>query len=150
MTRLPGRDSTGTLYFSRKGGKITECTLGSGFGCTVPLEAGEFFYDLEAVFAPVRCHRCDSFQIAYFSKATCMANDDMLSDYEDHMDFASDFECADCGTSISLNLFATWYNNVVNFYKHNVENCRLISVRNTDRIFSSLRKGSARPVAPPQ
>lgn len=150
MSRPPRHENFGTLYFYTKKGDIQECVLGSKDGCSVQLEAGEFFYDLGSVFAPVKCRECESVQIAYFHKATCMTNDRPLSSYEDHMDFATEFECEKCGKKISLNLFAVWYNNVVNFFKHNVLNCSLVRVDDMGRFFSGLQRERLQAIVPPQ
>lgn len=150
MTKRLTRESSGTLYFFTKKGKLQECNLGSNKGCTVPFEAGEFFYNLRAVFARVKCHACDTPQIAYFEKATCTTFDELLSEYEDHMDFATEFECTECGAELKLNLFATWYNNNVNFFKHDTKNCSLIRMSDTDSIFNYVSRDDLDSIKPIQ
>lgn len=132
--------NNGTLYFSTRRGDLQECTIGSNRGCIVPMEAGEFFYAVDNVFTPVKCNACESFQLAYLEESSCMTADETLTDYEDHMDFKSVFECANCGRPISINLFATWYNNKVKFFNHRSENCRLIEFKNTDQLLSKMRE----------
>lgn len=148
MSQQKAKVFRGSLYLSTKDGMIKECQLGSGGGCSVPLEAGEFFYHVQKVYALVKCNSCKSFQIAYFDKSTCKEGYEKFIDYEDHMDFVSKTNCNQCGNHMSVHLFAVWYNGKVDFFKHHVKNCSLMELKGADKILKSLLKDRISPSTP--
>ena len=138
MNSRKGRNKEVTIFFVTREGTVSSHGLGQRMCYNTPLEAGEFFYDVDFAFVPVKCDRCSAFQIAYLEE-TSSIDDTEAPSWEDNMGYHSSFNCAECNTLLSFRVLSTWYNYGVNFLSLQLEKCDAVQIYGLETIFEQQK-----------
>jgi hypothetical protein len=138
MSNQKGRNRKVTIFFVTREGTVNSYDIGQRMCYNTPLEAGEFFYDIDFAFVPVKCNRCSALQIAYL-EGTSSIDEAEAPSWEDNMGYHSSFSCGSCNTLLSVSVLSTWYNYGVNFLSLKLEKCEVVQIHGIEKIFEQQK-----------